>query len=84
MKYLILPQVNIYSYFVRVVREGQYFDCRHQSYDALDEKVIEAHLRGSIVAGLYPLRREDFCHLLAIDFDDEGWQRFLRLRLTDP
>ena len=35
------------------------FDCRHQSYDALDEKVIEAHLRGSIVAGLYPLRRDE-------------------------
>ena len=60
------------------------FECRHQSYDALDEKVIEAHLRGTIVAGLYPLRREDFCHLLAIDFDDEGWQRFLRRRLTGP
>lgn len=51
------------------------FDCGHQSYDALDEKVIEAHLRGSIVAGLYPLRRDDFCHLLAIDFDEQGWQR---------
>jgi superfamily II DNA or RNA helicase len=51
------------------------FDCRHQTYDALDEKVIEAHLRGNIVAGLYPLRRDETCHLLAIDFDDEGWQR---------
>jgi superfamily II DNA or RNA helicase len=51
------------------------FDCRHQAYDALDEKVIEAHLRGSIVAGLYPLRQDEMCHLLAIDFDDEGWQR---------
>ncbi len=50
------------------------FDCRHQAYDALDEKVIEAHLRGSIVAGLYPLRRDDFCHLLAVDFDEQGWQ----------
>ena len=50
------------------------FDCHHQSYDALDEKVIAAHLRGSIVAGLYPLRRDDFCHLLAIDFDEQGWQ----------
>lgn len=28
------------------------FDCPHPSYDPLDEKVIEAHLRGSIVAGL--------------------------------
>ena len=50
------------------------FDCRHQSYDALDEKVIEAHLRGSIVAGLYPLRRDDSCRLLAVDFDEQGWQ----------
>ena len=51
------------------------FDCRHQSYSALDEKVIEAHLRGNIVAGLYPLRQNETCHLLAIDFDDDGWQR---------
>jgi len=51
------------------------FDCRHQSYDALDEKIIEAHLRGNIVAGLYPLRQDEMCHLLAIDFNDEGWQR---------
>lgn len=51
------------------------FDCRHQAYDALDEKVIEAHLRGNIVAGLYPLLRDETCHLLAIDFDDDGWQQ---------
>jgi superfamily II DNA or RNA helicase len=51
------------------------FDCRHQSYDALDEKVIDAHLRGNIIAGIYPLRRDETCHLLAIDFDDDGWQK---------
>ena len=51
------------------------FDCRHQSYDAWDEKVIEAHLRGNIVAGLYPLRLDETCHLLAIDFDDKRWQQ---------
>jgi len=51
------------------------FDCRHQAYDPLDEKVIEAHLRGNIVAGLYPLCRDETCHLLAVDFDEQGWQR---------
>jgi hypothetical protein len=51
------------------------FDCRHQTYDVLDTKVIEAHLRGSIVVGLYPLCQDETCYLLAIDFDDEGWQR---------
>jgi hypothetical protein len=51
------------------------FDCRQPSYEALVGKVIEAHLRGNIVAGLYPLRLDETCHLLAIDFDDDGWQQ---------
>jgi len=50
-------------------------DCPYQSHDPLDEKVIEAHLRGNIVAGLYPLCRDETCYLLAIDFDDDGWQK---------
>jgi len=53
---------------------GKCADCSHQSYEALDEKIIESHLRGRIVAGLYPLCRDETCHLLAIDFDDEGWK----------
>jgi hypothetical protein len=51
------------------------FDCPHKSYDVLDEKVIEAHLRGDIVAGIYPMYQDDTCHFLAIDFDDDGWQK---------
>ncbi len=50
-------------------------NCQHKSYDALDEKVIESHLRGSIVAGIYPMCHDDTCHFLAIDFDDDGWQK---------
>jgi hypothetical protein len=49
--------------------------CRHKSYAALDEKVIEAHLRGNLVAGIYPLRQDEKCHFLAIDFDEDGWQQ---------
>ena len=51
------------------------FNCQHKSYDVLDEKVIEAHLRGSIVAGIYPMCQDDMCHFLAIDFDDDGWHK---------
>ncbi len=53
---------------------GKCADCSHPAYEALDEKVIESHLRGQIVAGLYPLCQDETCHLLAIDFDDEGWK----------
>jgi hypothetical protein len=49
-------------------------DC-HISLMILNDKVIEAHLRGNIVAGLYPLCRDETCHLLAIDFDDEDGKR---------
>jgi len=49
--------------------------CEHRSYAALDEKVIEAYLRGNLVAGVYPLRRDEKCHFLAIDFDKDGWQQ---------
>jgi superfamily II DNA or RNA helicase len=49
--------------------------CKHRSYAPLDEKVIEAHLRGNLVAGIYPLRQDEKCHFLAMDFDKDGWQQ---------
>jgi hypothetical protein len=49
--------------------------CGHRTYAALDEKVIEAHLRGKLVAGIYPLHQNETCHFLAIDFDKDGWQQ---------
>jgi hypothetical protein len=49
--------------------------CAHRLYATLDEKVIEAHLRGKLVAGVYPLRQDEKCHFLTIDFDKDGWQQ---------
>lgn len=50
------------------------FKCPNQLYDALDEQVIEDHLRGTIVAGIYPMLPDETCHFLAMDFDEAGWQ----------
>jgi superfamily II DNA or RNA helicase len=52
-------------------------DCKHKEYNPLNEKVVEAHLRGqnNLVVGIYPLLLNETCHFLAIDFDDEGWQK---------
>jgi len=41
----------------------------------LTEQVIEDHLRGKVIAGIYPLCMDEACCFLAMDFDDEGWQR---------
>ncbi len=53
------------------------FNCKNKAYDALDEKVIDDHLRGrkNFVAGIYPLCLDETCYFLAIDFDGEGWER---------
>jgi hypothetical protein len=48
--------------------------CKNKDYAALDEDVIENHLRGSIVVGVYPMLKDETCHFLAVDFDEADWQ----------
>lgn len=52
-------------------------ECKNKEYIPLDEIIIEAHLRGqnNLVIGIYPLLLNETCHFLAIDFDDDGWQK---------
>jgi len=49
--------------------------CRNQSYGILTESIIEKHLRGLAVIGVYPMSLDETCHFLAIDFDKEGWEK---------
>ena len=49
--------------------------CAHKSYVPLDEQVIEKHLRGYFVAGIYPMFADETCCFLAMDFDEEDWQK---------
>jgi superfamily II DNA or RNA helicase len=51
--------------------------CKHQDFLPLDEMAIDGHLRGrqNLVVGLYPLLSNETCWFLAIDFDDDGWQK---------
>jgi superfamily II DNA or RNA helicase len=49
--------------------------CAHKSYAALNEAVIENHLRGNIIVGVYPMLSDETCNFLAIDFDESDWQK---------
>lgn len=49
--------------------------CENKSYAAVDAGVIEKHLKGNIVVGLYPMLPDETCCFLAMDFDDEDWQK---------
>ncbi|MDR0928269.1 MAG: DEAD/DEAH box helicase family protein [Oscillospiraceae bacterium] len=49
-------------------------DCKNASYRPYDAEAIRAHLGGQCIAGIYPLRKDDTCTFLAIDFDEENWR----------
>jgi hypothetical protein len=40
----------------------------------LDDEVVQSHLLGRQVIGIYPLLDDETCWLLAIDFDKSSWQ----------
>lgn len=52
--------------------------CPNREYKTLKEETIYDHLSGKQVVGLYPLLTDNTCHLLAADFDKEGWQGAVR------
>jgi len=47
--------------------------CGNKAYAPLDESVVDNHLRGSMVAGIFPMLSDETCWFLAIDFDDGDW-----------
>jgi hypothetical protein len=49
--------------------------CENKSYPALDKDAVENHLRGNFVIGVYPMLPDETCCFLAMDFDDEDWQK---------
>ena len=49
-------------------------ECLHQRFPPLDERAVEAHLRGTHTLGVYAIGSDDTCRFLAADFDGEGWR----------
>ncbi len=53
---------------------GRCSACQHRAFLPVSDQVILDHLQGRHVIGVYPLLRDERCHLLAVDFDKEGWK----------
>ena len=49
-------------------------ECPHQRFPPLDERAVEAHLRGTHTLGVYAIGADDTCRFLTADFDGEGWR----------
>ncbi len=54
---------------------GKCSKCTNQAYDELSDSVVEKHLTGEYVIGIYPMGSDETCHFLAVDFDNEGWEK---------
>jgi superfamily II DNA or RNA helicase len=48
-------------------------DCSHQAFLTVSDAIIERHLRGDMVAGVYPMLPANMCYFVAADFDGDGW-----------
>ncbi len=67
--------LNEWKHGLCVKPKGTCTGCVHKAYAGLDGKVIDGHLRGKIVAGIYPMLPDETCWFLAIDFDDGEWKK---------
>lgn len=53
---------------------GQKKSFRLSKLFPLSEEVIRDHLLGKQTIGVYPLRQDDTCWFVAVDFDKRGWE----------
>ena len=49
-------------------------DCAHRAFVPVTDEVIDWHLRGRHVIGVYPLLADGSCRFLAADFDKATWR----------
>jgi superfamily II DNA or RNA helicase len=48
--------------------------CTNCKFVPLAHESLRAHLEGQHVIGVYPLRKDETCYFLAVDFDKANWQ----------
>jgi hypothetical protein len=53
-------------------------ECGQRRLIPLSDAVIHDHLTGKSTVGVYPLLDDDTCYFLAVDFDDDDWDKDVR------
>jgi len=62
-----------YLYRTHKIRGGTFQNYRDKTYLPLSDKVIEKHLKGEQLVGIYPLLPDNTSWFIAADFDDDNW-----------
>jgi superfamily II DNA or RNA helicase len=61
------------AYYAARAEDRQRVDRETRKYLPLTDDVVQAHLKGEITIGVYPLLRNETCWFLAADFDKATW-----------
>lgn len=54
---------------------GSCTNCLNKLFQSMDEKVMDNHLSGKTIVGIYPMCADETCYFLAIDFDGTDWEK---------
>ena len=57
--------------------------CQNRKFLPLTDHVIQRHLNGEIVVGLYLMHHDETCSFLAVDFDKKHWQEGVYTYLSE-
>ncbi len=63
------------AYYAARPEDRKRVDRETRKYLPLTDDVLQAHLKGEITVGIYPLLRDETCWFLAADFDKTSWQQ---------
>jgi hypothetical protein len=63
------------AYYAARPEDRHRVDRETRKHLPLTDDVLQAHLKGEITVGVYPLLRDETCWFLAADFDKTGWRQ---------
>ena len=59
-------------------RGGRFADYPYKNPLPLTLEIIQSHLEGKEIIGIYPLLQDNTSHFIVADFDGENWQEEIR------
>lgn len=71
-----------YMYKMHRMKGGTFQNYPNKQYQAFTDEQISKHLNGELLAGLYPLLKDNTSLFIAADFDEENWEEECKQCIT--
>jgi len=71
-------QVDWSKFSAFKARGGKFADYPYKTALPLTLEIIQSHLEGNAIIGIYPLLQDNTSYFIAADFDGENWQEEIK------